>query len=114
MLAPCLAVVAGSSLGGATPPADGTYTGVLDRFEATDDGRLAVLLLEAAGDPRARLVAPAEALPERARHQDAVLAVTVRDGDLSRARYLPEETRGRAEAAQARFDRLAQGDCGDD
>jgi len=114
LLAAGLALLADPTLAVATAPPDGTYVAVLDRFEAAADGRLAVLLLEAAGEPRGRLVVPPEDLPERARHEDAVLEVVVRTGDLASARYLPEETERRAEAAQAQFDRLAHGRCGDD
>lgn len=99
----------------ATAPPDGTYLAVLDRFESgPDDGRLAVLVLERAGETRGRLVARAEALPADARHRDAVLEVVVDAGELASARYLPDETARRAERAQDTFDRLAHGRCGDD
>lgn len=114
LLAASLAVLASPTLAVATAPPDGTYLAVLDRFEPAADERLAVLLLEAAGEARGRLVVPAADLPERARHRDAVLEVVVRQGDLASARYLPAETRRRAERSQARFDRLAHGRCGDD
>jgi hypothetical protein len=114
LLAASLAVFASPSLAVATAPPDGTYLAVLDRFEAAADGRLAVLVLEEAGETRGRLVVPADDLPSGARHQDAVLEVVVRDGDLASAHYLQAETRRRAEAAQAQFDRLAHGHCGDD
>jgi hypothetical protein len=111
LLAASLAVFASPTLAVATAPPDGTYLAVLDRFEAAADGRLAVLLLEEAGESRGRLVVPSEDLPTDARHRDAVLEVVVQDGDLASARYLPEETRRRAEEHQARFDRLAHGRC---
>lgn len=88
---------------------DGTYTAVLDRFEvdATDE-RLAVLVLEAAGETVGDLAVPATDLPERARTQDAVLRVEVADGEIAAATYRPEETERRAETARSRFDRLSE------
>lgn len=89
--------------------ADGTYTAVLDRFEVdADDTRLAVLLLEADGEQVGDLVVPATDLPAEAREQDAVLSVEVADDALADATYRPDETEGRADDAQSRFDRLSE------
>jgi hypothetical protein len=88
---------------------DGTYTAVLDRFEVdSDDRRLAVLVLEADGESGGGPVVPADELPGDARHQDAVLDVSVVDGGLAAASYRPEETERRAADAQSRFDRLSR------
>jgi len=97
-------------------PGDGTYTAVLDRFEADeDDRRLAVLLLEADGEQVGDLVVPAGTLPDAARHQDAVLAVEIADGSLQSATYRAAETERRSADAQSRFDRLSRrpGDDGE-
>lgn len=114
LLAASLAMLACPPLALAAAPPDGRFLAVLDRFEtAADDTRLAVLVLERAGESRGRLVVAADRLPAGARHPDALLEVVVDDGDLSSARYLPEETTRRAERAQADFDRLAHGRCGE-
>lgn len=115
MLAASTALLARPSLALATAPPDGTYLAVLDRFEVGADGdRLAVLVLERAGETRGRLVVPGGDLPGNARHVDAVLEVAVDAGDLASARYLPDETERRRADAQDRFDRLAHGRCEDD
>lgn len=112
LLAATLALLASPPLALATAPPDGTFIAVLDRFEVGgDDARLAVLVLERAGETRGRFVVDEEALPGEARHRDAVLEVVVDAGDLRSARYLPAETERRREAAQDRFDRLAHGPC---
>lgn len=112
LLAASLAVLASPAVALATAPPDGTFLAVVDRFEAGADGaRLAVLVLERAGETRGRLVVGADELPADARHEDAVLEVVVDDGDLASGRYLPEETARRRERAQDRFDRLAHGHC---
>ena len=87
---------------------DGEYTAVLDRFEEGVEGRLAVLVLERGRRSVGDLAVAPEQLPEAARHTDAVLAVTVEDGDLASATYRPETTRRRSEQAQSRFDRLSK------
>ncbi len=103
---------------------DDTYTAVVDRVE---DG-LATLELTAAADAdetddsggserrreRHELVVDPETLPPDARRADAVLRVTVRDGDLADATYDETETEDRAESAQDRFDRLSKRPPGDD
>lgn len=115
LLAGTLAVLASPPLALATAPPDGTYLAVLDRFEAgPEDARLAVLVLERAGETRGRLVVRADRLPAEARHPDAVLEVVVDAGDIASARYLADETARRAERAQDDFDRLAHGRCDDD
>lgn len=83
---------------------DGDYPAVVDRFE----GDLAVVLLENDEETIGELAVPQSQLPEDGRHQDAILSVTVRDGDLVDASYDPEETERRANEAQDRFDRLAE------
>lgn len=85
-------------------PTDGTYTAVLDRFEE----HLAVLLLEADGETVGELVVEQEALPEQARHVDAVLSVELADGELVDVTYEQAETTDRSESAQRRFDRLSE------
>lgn len=94
---------------------DGSYTAVLDRFEVdADDRRLAVLVVEADGEAAGELVVPADDLPADARHEDAVLAVDVADGDLAAATYRPDETDRRREDARSRFDRLSSRLGGED
>ncbi|WP_232702481.1 DUF3006 domain-containing protein [Halobacterium wangiae] len=86
-----------------------TYTAVLDRFEATEDGEeLAVLLVEAEGDVVDEVVVDRERLPAEGRHENAVFAVTVDDDELAEIVYRPDETEARTEAAQSRFDRLSR------
>lgn len=84
--------------------ADGDYTAVLDRLE----GELAVLVLEQEGESIDELVVDASTLPEATPRTDAILEVTIEDGELLTATYLPEETERRRENAQRRFDRLSQ------
>lgn len=96
--------------------ADGTYTAVLDRFEETDPARdavgeareRAVLLLESGGEVVAERAIPTWRLPEDARHQDAVLDISLRNGFVVSMTYDPEATERRGSEAQARFDRLAK------
>ena len=80
------------------------FTAVLDRFE--DDQ--AVLLLEVDGEVVDELVVSVDALPVEARHQDAVLTVSVDDEVLVDAEYEPVETESRKTSAQDRFDRLSR------
>jgi len=81
---------------------DGEYTAVVDRFE--DD--LAVLEVTTPDDLR-ELVVERHELPEDARHQDAVLTVTVESHEFVDAVYDEAETATRAESAQDRFDQLS-------
>lgn len=83
---------------------DGTYLGVLDRFE----GEQAVLVLELDGEDVADLVVERARLPREGRHQDAVFRVELADGEPTRLRYRPGLTRKRGRDAQRRFDRLAR------
>ncbi|WP_416838781.1 DUF3006 domain-containing protein [Haloferax sp. DFSO52] len=83
---------------------DGTYTATVDRFE--DD--LAVLLIEENGQDIDQLVVDRSELPWRARKQNAVLTVTVAEGEYENGTYEPEETDARTNAAQSRFDRLSR------
>ncbi|SFR96744.1 Protein of unknown function [Halomicrobium zhouii] len=85
-------------------PTDGTYTAVVDRFEAD----LAVLLLEDDGETVGEVVVDEEALPEDGRHVDAVLAVELDDDELVGVTYEEAETEDRSEQAQSRFDSLSQ------
>ncbi len=89
---------------------NGTYTGVVDRFE--DDS--AVLLLERDGDVVGQATLPRDSLPEAANHADAVLTVTVEDNAVERLEYRPDETNHRRENAQDRFDRLSERPPDDD
>jgi hypothetical protein len=82
---------------------DGEHTAVLDRFE--DD--LAVLEVTA-GDEQYELVVDSTELPADARHADAVLQVTVCDGELDDAVFDAEVSRERKREAQSRFDRLSE------
>ena len=83
---------------------DGTYTATVDRFE--DD--LAVLLVEEDGQDIDQLVIDRSELPWRAREQNAVLTVTVSEGEYEKGTYEPDETEARTEDAQSRFDRLSR------
>lgn len=97
-----------------TPVADGTptpdpavgttRTAVVDRFE----GDTAVLLVEARGDVVARRLVRREALPRAARHQDAVVTVTVVADAVAAITYQPVETVRRSREARRRFERLSQ------
>lgn len=84
-------------------PADGTYAGVVDRFE----GDLAVVLLEVDGETVAERALDRSRLPEDGRHVDAVLRVDVRDGEVADVSYQPDESERRADRARRRFDELS-------
>lgn len=86
---------------------DGQYTAVLDRFETTEERDVAVLLLERDGDLVDDLAVARDDLPEEARHQDAVLAVRVKNDEIVEADYQQAETTARKERAQQQFDRLS-------
>lgn len=88
---------------------DGTYTAVVDRIEDS----LATLQLEGEDDLY-DLVVGEEALPEPARHADAVLHVEVEDEEFVEATYDESETRARRERAQDRFDQLSERPSRDD
>jgi hypothetical protein len=83
---------------------DGEYTAVVDSIE---DG-LASVFFERDGESLGGDVIDATALPEVAQEADAILHVTVEDGECTEWEYDSELTDERAEAAQSRFDRLSQ------
>jgi hypothetical protein len=89
---------------------NGEYTAVVDTIE---DG-LATVFFERDGDEVGNAVLDASELPSDAQHADAILSVTVSDGDIESASYNPEATDARAEAAQDRFDRLSERPPADD
>ena len=82
---------------------DGEYTAVVDRLEET----LAVLEVNAEDDLQ-ELIVEEESLPADGRHSDAILHITVRDGDVVEATYDAEETNEQGERSQNRFDRLSK------
>ncbi len=86
------------------------YTGVIDRFEED----LAVILLEAEGDVVDELVLDRDELPADAAHVDAVLEVTLDDGEVTDLVYDADETATRKDQAQSRFDRLSERPPSDD
>ena len=83
---------------------DGEYTAVVDNVE---DG-LATVFFERDGEEVGNAVLEASRLPSDARHADAILSVTLREGRIESATYEPDRTTSRAEAAQDRFDRLSK------
>lgn len=83
---------------------DGTYTGVVDSIE--DD--LATVFLEQEDEEVDDRLLDAAALPEEARHQDAIVRVTIEDDEVVELTYDAEQTEQRREAAQRRFDRLSK------
>ncbi|MEF8857223.1 MAG: DUF3006 family protein [Haloplanus sp.] len=83
---------------------DGCYTAVVDSVE---DG-FATVFFERDGEDVGNAVLDASTLPEDARHDDAILRVTITDGELSEAVYDPERTGDRAARAQDRFERLSE------
>jgi len=80
------------------------FTGVIDRFEE----ELAVILLEADGEVVDEIVLDRGELPPGAAHPDAILEVTLTDGEVMELSYDPVETIDRKERAQSRFDRIAE------
>lgn len=89
---------------------DGEYTAVVDAIE---DG-LATVFFEQDEQEVGSAVLDAEALPDEARHADAILAVTIDDTELVAAEYDPDRTADRETAAQERFDRLSRRPPADD
>jgi hypothetical protein len=83
---------------------DGSYTAVVDSIE---DG-LATVFVEQDGEDVGNAVLDATQLPEDGRHADAILDVTVVDGELTDATYDVATTERRADSAQSRFDRLSE------
>lgn len=89
---------------------DGQHTAIVDNIE---DGiaRLEVTIAAADKDStetRDQLLLDPEKLPEAARNPNAVLTITVSDGDITDIEYDPEETEQRRDSARSRFDRLSQ------
>jgi len=84
--------------------ADGTFTGVVDRFEADQ----AVVLLEADGETIDEIVLDIGRLPEDGRHVDAVLTIELEDGGVQDIAYEAGETESCSERPQRRFDALSQ------
>jgi hypothetical protein len=85
----------------------GTYTATLDRFEETPGGDLAVLVVDRDADALAQVDLPVEVIPDAGRRVDAVFDLVVAPDRFELA-YRADESERRAEAAQTRFDRLAQ------
>ncbi|MFC5134789.1 MULTISPECIES: DUF3006 family protein [Haloferacaceae] len=83
---------------------NGEYTAVVDSIE---DG-FATVFFERDGEEVGNAILEADRLPEDGNHADAILTVTVVDGDLDTAQYEPERTTKRSEAAQNRFDQLSK------
>lgn len=83
---------------------DGRYTAVIDRFE----GEQAVLLVEDDDELVDELIVREGRLPTDARQQDAVLRISMQNGNLISAHHDPDETERRSSEAQDRFDRLAR------
>lgn len=79
-------------------------TGVVDRIEGED----AVVLIERAERVVDDRLVPVGRLPATAREEDAVLSLTLADGDIERLRYDAAASRRRRAAAQKRFDELAE------
>ena len=89
---------------------NGEYTAVVDTIE---DG-LATVFFERDGEDVGNAVLDASELPSDAQHADAILSVTLSEGDIESASYNPEATDTRAEAAQDRFDQLSERPPADD
>ena len=83
---------------------DGQYTVVVDWIE---DG-LATVFFGRDGGSLGGDVIEATAFPETAQEADAILHVTVEDGECTEWDYDLELTDERAQAAHSRFDRLSQ------
>ncbi len=84
---------------------DGTYTAVIDRFEADQ----AVLLVENEEDsPHVELVVDRGMLPEAGKHVDAVLTVELKAGELHDTIYEEVETEKRTKQVRDRFSKLSE------
>ena len=83
---------------------NGEYTAVVDSIE---DG-FATVFFERGGEEVGNAVLEADRLPKDGHHADAILTVTVVDGDLETVQYEPKQTTERADAAQSRFDQLSK------
>jgi hypothetical protein len=82
---------------------DGKYTVVVD----TIDDDLATVFFEHNGDEIGNAVIDAETLPETARHANAILAVTITNGEFSQLTYESNLTETHKQRAQDRFDSLS-------
>jgi hypothetical protein len=80
------------------------YTGVVDRFE----GDQVVVLLESDGDVVDERLVSTDKLPEAGRHDDAVIQVSLEDGEIADIEYDEDETESRKERAQSRFQNLSE------
>lgn len=65
-----------------------SYTACLDRYADNGD---AILLLEVDGETVDQIFVNPSELPEDARHEGAILGVTVEDDELFEAEHLEEE-----------------------
>lgn len=83
---------------------DGPYVGVVDRFE----NEQAVVVLERDGAEVGDVLVPKSRLPQRARRQNAIVRVVLKNGDVVNVWYDAQATRDRGASAQARFDRIAE------
>jgi hypothetical protein len=83
---------------------DGPYVGVVDRFE----NEQAVVVLERDGTEVGDVLVPKSRLPQRARRQNAIVRVVLKNGDVVNVWYDAQATRDRGASAQARFDRIAE------
>jgi hypothetical protein len=83
---------------------DGPYVGVVDRFE----NEQAVVILERDGAEVGDVLVPKSRLPQRARRQNAIVRVVLKNGDVVNVWYDAQATRDRGASAQARFDRIAE------
>ena len=87
---------------------DGTYTGVVDRFEEDAEGtELAVILLEDGEEVVDQVDVARTALSDII-EQDSVVEVRIDGGDVVTVALDREETETRTGEAQSRFDRLAR------
>lgn len=94
----------GTDTGPADPAVGANRTAVVDRIE----GDTAVLLVEARGEVVARRLVRRRALPRAARHDDAVVTVTVVNDSVAAITYRPVETARRKRRAERRFELLAE------
>lgn len=85
--------------------ADGRYTAVIDRIE---DG-IATVLVEADGKVVEEVtIDDLDRIPTDARHDGAVVQVTVDGGDVVDLEYDPETEEERRQQNRDRFDRLSK------
>ncbi|MFU1782887.1 DUF3006 domain-containing protein [Haloarcula japonica] len=89
---------------------DGEYTAVVDAIE----DRLATVFFEQDGTDAGHAVIDVSELPEEGRHADAILSVSIADGEFTAMDYDSEQAATRQEAVQDRFDRLSSRPPADD